>query len=101
MMRSLTAFAFLVAAALPASAGDYWDDGEFVDGYVVRESYAYRSHDLPAYRPHVYVPYGSVYADYYPEQRYARDRYVPDQECTIKRKWRHGVMTEKIKCERD
>jgi len=102
MNRFVSAFALLVAAAAPAAAGGDWED-RYSEGYAVREYWQgdYRGYGVPAYVPHIYVPYGSYYADIYVEEPYVAQRFVPDRECTIKRKWRNGRMTEKIKCDDD
>lgn len=103
--------ATLLAGAAPALAGEryydgwgerYWGD-PYEGQYLEREYYYIerRNHGVPVDAPHVYVPYGSYYADFYREKPYVAAPYSGEGECTIKRKWRNGRMKETIKCDDD
>ncbi len=96
MIRVLTVLALLASIPAPAMAGGDWDDDDYsYDHYRpwrgdYRAYYGVPAYSVPAYE--VYIPYGYYFSD---EPTY----YGPN--CEVKRKWKHGYVKEKVKCDDD
>lgn len=93
-------FTSLLGLVAPAHAGDDSDhQGGWRDYYDAYAGYGGYSAgvEIPQAAPHVYLPYASYFAG----DSLADLPYVEGRECEIKRKWKHGRVTEKVKCNDD
>lgn len=112
MRKLLLALGLVAAAAAPASAGDVyevWDEdpGHYVIERRVIVETIIRPHYAPSYARRAYVyteddPYYQVPQVDHVAPFNRRYRVVQDHDvehCTVKRRWRHGRLIEKIRCD--
>lgn len=110
MKAAICAFVGLVASAAPAFAQDVYDawdeepEGYIVERRVTVETYvrpAYRAPDRRIYRADpAYVYEDGPYPYGRPRSHYVAVPYDhEDRECTVKRRWHHGRLIEKIRCD--